>query len=431
MKKSLIQFYRIHLKKYFFFRLLRDAYFKYKHKKIFSHILIKLKYKKFIFISYSNYLNLKKVNSKEIESEYKYRHLNFNSIPRFYEKKYPIEFDNLLFPKVISFNLKNSIAIHNCSFIIKDDYCIHNDLINLEYEEIWEISSGYLKKEKNKILINIPSKETIIEKGIHLINPLNTNYAHFILETLSKLSSINLLIYKDYFIVINENLHENVYRLINLATNYSLKIYKINPNEKLVIRDCLIISPTAKVIFNHKNLSSARLKFSDAYYNLNLIHKLSLNIINNTKNANNANISIKKSDKIFLVRRQTYNKKIINYEDVINYFRNNGFLIIDPEEMSISSLIVLINNAKLLVTQAGSGLINMIFASDNTKIYVLAGWAGKYGNCHFFYNAIYQSNLQLTFLLFKPHILSKDIIHADFFVNLKYLDAIIQKRKLF
>jgi hypothetical protein len=435
MKVLLINLYRKYLKRYIFFRKLRNIYFKGKNliskilnyyylKKILLLIFQQKKYKKYIFLSYSDFLRISKTKNKLIENEYKYSIKLFKSFPRFYQKKYIMNFDNLNYPEIFSFTIKDCIAINNSSFIIKDDYCLHNDLIDFEVEDVWELSSGYLKLKDNKICINLPNKTKKIQNGIFLVNPLNANYSHFILETLLKLSALNLSEYTEYSIIIDNNLHKNIYKLLSLYTNNSIKIYKIKPNEKIIINNCLIISPTAHIVFNHKNLASSNLKFSDSYYNLNLIKRLSLELIVNSKKSKK---KLENAEKIFLMRNQNYNKKILNYLEVLDYFNQNGYKLIDPEEIDITDLILLLNNAKIIISQAGSALTNLIFASDNTKIFALAGWAGKNGNCHFFYNSIYQDNLQLNYIIFKADVSFKCPIHKNFFVDLNYLNSILKK----
>ena len=74
------------------------------------------------------------------------------------------------------------------------------------------------------------------------------------------------------------------------------------------------------------------------------------------------------SKKIFISRKNTKVRRMVNEDDVFAIFEKQGFKRYFLETMSVLDQIILFKTAELVVSANGSGLTNMIFCKSETKI---------------------------------------------------------------
>jgi hypothetical protein len=74
------------------------------------------------------------------------------------------------------------------------------------------------------------------------------------------------------------------------------------------------------------------------------------------------------SKKVFISRKRSYRRKIINESDIIQLLEKKGFVAYCLEEMSIAEQIVLFYNAEIIVAEHGAGLTNLVFCRPQTKV---------------------------------------------------------------
>lgn len=72
--------------------------------------------------------------------------------------------------------------------------------------------------------------------------------------------------------------------------------------------------------------------------------------------------------KIFINRRNTFSRRIINEEEVQNYLKDNEIEEVFLEDYDLNEQANIISNAELVIAIHGSGLTNLIFARENTKV---------------------------------------------------------------
>ena len=80
-----------------------------------------------------------------------------------------------------------------------------------------------------------------------------------------------------------------------------------------------------------------------------------------------------KYKKIFLSRSAFGKSKKIEFgTDMLdNYFKNNGFKILFPEQLSLQELIFYLGNAEEVAVMAGTAQHNLLFVSEKPKIYII------------------------------------------------------------
>ncbi|QWD83820.1 glycosyltransferase family 61 protein [Polynucleobacter sp. MWH-P3-07-1] len=367
-------------------------------------------------IGINSFVRVKNLSVSTLFNEYKYDPSPFCAEPAIYEGLYSIELDTGYFPKVVAFTVSSGFILGGSDFIFTEQYCVHSDLLDWKREALFAVTNNVVIDYGDSILV--PSKGDIleIESGIHLVNGLNGNFAHFLTETLPKLSGFILSgLYKNQPILIDAGLHKNIYEAIELLVGQSIHIIKVKIGQKIVCQNLTIVSPTAHVIYNHLEVDLSKpLVFSDSYYNVNAIKAMSNHLIQCLGDFENKS----ENRKIIFFDRTVEGRKLINREDLISTLVSRSVVIMDPLQISFREQIFLLNNCEVFITQVGASLVSVLFLKVDAKVLTYAGWAGNGGNCHFFINLRDDLKNPIKFLIFPPLAESHSHVHKDFYMDI-------------
>ncbi|MCP3680758.1 MAG: glycosyltransferase family 61 protein [Gammaproteobacteria bacterium] len=123
-----------------------------------------------------------------------------------------------------------------------------------------------------------------------------------------------------------------------------------------------------------------------------------------------------------LFRRNSTQRIVTNIAEIENALVAKGYVIVEPEKLSFLQQVQLVSNAKIIVGSAGSAFTNILFASQNTEIFILIG---KCPTIRYWYwhNIACASGTTVNYIL--GEIVAKKRrgsgVHADFTVNLEYV----------
>lgn len=166
---------------------------------------------------------------------------------------------------------------------------------------------------------------------------------------------------------------DNYYR--NLVT-FLPRIFFIKEKLKIVIhrnssnklRDFIIsLSNNMNIKIQFVFLDDGFYKFINSQMPQFLSKDDSIKILNSLK----VNLSTKK-EKIYISRQNASFRNLINESDIIDRLKNEGFKIININNISIMDQIKLFSNAEVIVSSAGSGLANTVFCNKGTKIFEIS-----------------------------------------------------------
>ena len=105
-------------------------------------------------------------------------------------------------------------------------------------------------------------------------------------------------------------------------------------------------------------------KFENSLIPQFLPKKTCLDILNTVFKKNQKN-----KNKIYLTRKNSHYRKIINESDLIDEFKSKNFQIIDLETISIDKQIEIFSSAKIIVSPTSSSLANIVFCDKGTKVF--------------------------------------------------------------
>ena len=196
---------------------------------------------------------------------------------------------------------------------------------------------------------NILKFKTSNEKNLFLIfNLWSTGYHHFITETLLK-----LIIFKKELQNVTLLTPANSPNFVNDAFKL-LDIKSVAVHEGLTLyKELNIIENPNSGLFNPSHLKILQNEFKQFQ-----------------------NLSAKKN--IFLTRRKSRSRKILNEQEIYNFLDENSFSVIETDDMSFLEQVKLFSNAKILISSHGAGLTNMVFMPQNSIIIELMPEYSKY-----------------------------------------------------
>ena len=93
---------------------------------------------------------------------------------------------------------------------------------------------------------------------------------------------------------------------------------------------------------------------------------------NSVKILNTLKIDKSEKIKLFITRQNSSFRNLINEGDVVEHLKANNFRIVDLNNYSILEQIKLFSNADVIVSPTGSGLTNIVFCNEATKVVEIA-----------------------------------------------------------
>lgn len=357
-------FYKKKLKKYIFFRI------------IFNFIFWRILY---LFLTNLFFLTIKNKNLINLNFKFKYKVIN--KIKNQNKFRIKLKTTNLQKPNLNNlfkinskikkfkiFSLEKIKIIKNSDFFFSNHkifhheyYNFHNDYTSEELHAIAKINSS-----KKKIKFLNFHKNLHYSKGAIFTHSCSQNYFHWLSEVLPRINLFcKLKKYKDFPIFIDEGLNKNILKSLKLILDKNRKIILVKANTYIHIKKALYVNPLTYIPFEPRNF------FSGTSYPYGLVDQYSLT---KTRNDIIKNIKPKKKvkyKKIYLDRENSNYRSILNYNDVINYYSNQGYKIIRMEKLSFDDQVYIISNADFVAGPTGASFAGLIFCKKRAKVTLL------------------------------------------------------------
>lgn len=194
-----------------------------------------------------------------------------------------------------------------------------------------------------------------LDLACSLVSVQNKTYYHWILDTLTRIEGLDFFYEKTRkmpTLIINSNLSEwQVEFLDALGFKYN-EMFKWN-GDPLAVNNLLI--------------SSARQ--SGNRISPNAIHWLRNKIIQNIElKITEKDRLAEFSKRIYISRKKAADRKVANENDVLNLLESYGFKAYCLEDLSLAEKVRLFSNAEIVIGNYGSGLTNLIFSQQQSKV---------------------------------------------------------------
>ncbi len=191
------------------------------------------------------------------------------------------------------------------------------------------------------------------------LSGVENNYYHFCVEWLARLHLINKLkIHVDFFIVPQSQSFHSQY----------LDLLQIENNKRLLVNDgCLVEADCLVVPSFINNWLPVRYRGYD-FYLKQWLPKWLPQIYAPFKSAPTGKV-ISDTSRLYISRKESYYRKLLNENEVIEILQRKGFKVFCLESLSVLEQIGLFKNAKFIVSMHGAGLVNMCHCDNSAVIF--------------------------------------------------------------
>lgn len=320
-----------------------------------------------------------------------------------------------LLPKASVYGYSELITVGETA--LSDAYMLDKD------QGRYNIGGGSLAKYRNGkyILATYRESNLVVEKAISMLGWRPDNYYHFTFEIISRLTFADQFEeYRTWPILIDQCVLEiaQLRDLLDSMNVYKHPVIEIKARERVEINNLLYISYN---MWMPHNFRENAMQYPADY------------LFSPTVALNIRNYVFKRfqppreetGERIFLSRRKCENQRLLNAEEVETFFRENGFTIIYPEELSFEEEVRVFQNASVIIGPTGAALTNVVYCRESALIAVIAPVSHK---SYFFSNIAYMVGVKFMLLgadmVFKGIAESMDTFHLDMDKCRRFLNSL-------
>jgi len=260
--------------------------------------------------------------------------------------------------------------------LIKKNKLYHQELLAMEENHDLKRKDVFFLFDKNKkkeVFLVPYTKKNLDNKNILYISLLKehaTNYYHWMTEIMPRaIFSCQTLKYdntkmvegKKIVFLIDEHIPKQCLEALTFCIDLPFTTEVVYKNELLTCNNLIYCSPFWQSLDNTTGSVPNHKEFFLDMYALRLVHDAVQN-----------KFSQKDSDKkepirkIYLQRKPTQMRSIVNYEEVENFMIQENFEILDTSNLSFIEQVKLFSEAKIVIGASGATFTNLLYMQNNT-----------------------------------------------------------------
>ena len=297
-------------------------------------------------------------------------------------------------PKIDVLELSNAVVMGGADFIMADDAALAPDRF-LEFSDTCpaDLFGVTASRHVTKTLQVFTSRPEIkIEAAVSLLGQNTTNYAHWLTETLPKLSLLNgFSQYNHLPLLVDRNLHANIYDSLLLLGGRQQPIIRVDRWQCMRVRKLICVSQAGYEPYIPQDLWNI-----DMPRLVNSFSAPALTALRNAVLRALPPMTSQYGEKIFLCRNgDRHNQRgLANAKEIEALMKKKGYALIDPAKLSFAEQVHVCRAARSIIAPVGAGLVNFIFASEQCRIIALAPY---YKNANYYFYANFAAALRRNF----------------------------------
>lgn len=326
------------------------------------------------------------------------------------------------------FVINNIAVIGMTDALVSDGIMYHQELNSMEekhdlkrndifIEQFQDLDSVLTLTHGNAVLNDI---DTIY---VSLLKEHSTNYYHWITENIPRLILINRVINasdnhktfknKKIVLLIDAAMPKQCIEIVKLISNANMKIHFVKHGELIQCQTLLYCSPFWQSLDNTKGNLDIKEFFVDKY---------ALSLVREEINKKIPLSQKEPFNKIYLRRRTSQMRSIINNDQVELFMIDRGFRIVETGSMSFSEQVQLFSEAKIVVGASGATFTNILFMQPKTVAIVF--FPSHPSINHYMFQPLADvSNIKL--IHYKTISKFKASIHDNFIVDIQKLSILL------
>lgn len=207
-----------------------------------------------------------------------------------------------------------------------------------------------LKWYDNNQIVNVPKKVAVIGQAAAY------NYFHWLTEVLCRLALLEMQGVEYDYLYVPCDLH---------FMQESLKLWGIDFCKIIAARPDLCVQADTVIVPSLVSNVSFGGVLGACYVQMHLVQYVKRKLLTT---ALQYQPSILLSPKVFISRKDALQRKVINEDEVFALFEQEGFVRYELDKLSVVDQVLLFYQSEVIVSPQGTGLANIIFCQQGTKI---------------------------------------------------------------
>lgn len=303
------------------------------------------------------------------------------------EKIFAGEYVHIKIPKTIGITSKGEFfAYHPASYVLQIEQCSQftaSDVLRVgnqaflykigRHQENKEIftDSDLLNYANDSVTVTCGSNEISVGTAFSLLGVNSTHWAHFLVEYLPKLLYCKTEIESIGRLVIEKTTDEHFRALISEVIPSNVEIIEVEKNTRCVFDKMLYCMPVA-YLCNHANY---------ALLNDVIIPTPTRTLLRDNLTAISDKINLKRDN--YCSNGNVYiafqgKRGPVNAEEIEDFFRDIGYLIVHPHKLSFEEKVKIFSNAKNVVGVGCSGFSNLLFNKSGPKVLIFLNYERQF-----------------------------------------------------
>lgn len=301
--------------------------------------------------------------------------------------------------------------------------------------------------KRGRIRMLFRSKTLKVDSAISLLGQCNGNYAHWVLEVLTRLALLkDNPDLQDVPLLIDTPIHDKMLDALAVLNPTGREVIFVRNAQKVRLRKLFYLTspsftpPETRQFFTTGTIAPPdrdQFQFSaNAIASLRefAIEECSQYVFLKAKQATSLTCGPRPDDARFIFLRRsrgtTGNGRHVSNEAAIEaYLRTHGFCVLDSYELSFEEQVMSLQNTEIVVSAIGASCANLVFCKPGLSVVLLSP---RYPNASWFYwvNLMLAAGHKL-YLVLGPQVASSrsTIYHKDFRISLKLINEAIEMAK--
>lgn len=318
------------------------------------------------------------------------------------------------------------MAVSGTDFLFSDGYALHHDLFREGTDTCQAETYGVVSINHPKNILRTYFRNTAeaYESGLVLFGQNTRNYAHWLIETLPKLTVFNeATSFSSLPILVEDDLHPNIYESLKQVNIRHLNIIKIRRWTPVLLKKAVFVSnPGYEPYFPETLNNKIDLYYQNSYsfFALDLLRQHFWSLINEKSESFAKRIYLRRN------HASSNTRFLTNADEIEDLLAKNGFLIVDPMNMSFMEQVALCQYAEIIVAPAGAALANIIFSRPGARVLVLAASRNEQANYFIFSNLAGVLGHELYYVPGEVDSKRKHPLHRNFYISPRELGMAIK-----
>jgi len=320
-------------------------------------------------------------------------------------------------PEVVLLRVEGATAAGKCDAFLYSNQAVISDQLDLERDLLVEEMSGAgranVERKRIRLRIESPIRYLKVPSAISLLGGATQNYVHWLIETLPKLLLLDRCPqFRDLPLLVDAPNHPNIFEALDFFNVHRRELIKVAQLQPVRAEQLLFLSPPSYVPIDHRKAkfgAPSQIRPEDVMHSASGIAAIQQFLLDALPPS-----SVRR--KLYLRRNTTF-RQILNAPELEAMLAADGFETIEPDRLTFRQQVDLFHTAGCIVAQCGAALGNLCLTPPGCFVIPLIA-NSSYINYRYFDHLATILGHKLVYIAGEAEVsASRHPSHADFRID--------------